>query len=196
MLPASARSPSEMSKMEKLVSLARAFHLTSPEQAHGRCFASSLALASLAAERGFAVELISWRVFGDPDFCDHWAVLVDGETVLDPTHVQVDGDARLVHKPGDYPSNYRHPRRYPAGLLVPLYDALGVAQAPRFPPGFMWRATIAMAGFDMRRALRNRKFGALRPALSGIGAALIRVALTRARDYLLRDILPHHMPVR
>ncbi len=142
------------------------FHLTTPQEAFGRCFAAALGIADSAYHHGIKVELVRWQVVGDRDFCDHWALVCGEGTVIDPTRVQVDGKTDLVQPMASYPRHYRNPRRYPAELLLPMFAQLAVEEEQRIPLRFMWGSGIALVRHDMRRAWQARQW---RAWSSGIG---------------------------
>ena len=103
----------------RVLALARPLRATTLGAASGRCLVLSLHLAErVQATLGIDVELVRWRVVGDPQFRDHWAVWLDAQTVLDLTRIQVDGQIRLAGPADAYPKHYVELRRYPAALLL------------------------------------------------------------------------------
>jgi hypothetical protein len=62
-------------------------------------------------------------VRGDPDFLEHWAVVLCKDQVVDLTRLQVDGRGGVVFALHDYPSNFVRRRVYPAHLFSPAYEA-------------------------------------------------------------------------
>jgi len=143
---------------QALLQVARPFHLTTRQEAFGRCFAAALGIADSAYRRGIEVELVRWQVIGDRDFCDHWVLACGENTVIDPTRVQVDGKTDLLQTMTSYPRHYRNPRRYPAELLLPIFAELAGAEAQYIPLRFMWGSGIALVRHDMRRAWQARQW--------------------------------------
>lgn len=151
---------------QRLVSLARAFHLLDADEAAGRCLSVAFDVAIEAKARlGLDLNLIRWRVVADPHYMDHWAILLDDGRVLDPTRVQVDGSRALVGPAGGYPQNFLEARVYPASLLIARYQRTPLRAEGRLNSGFMWRCALSMLSFDLRAAARDRDAG-------GAGAAI------------------------
>jgi hypothetical protein len=144
-------------ELHQLLQLADGFHIPDPREAYGRCFAATLGLADLADQHGYALQLIRWQVLGDPDFCDHWAVLFKEKIVIDLTRVQVDGKTEVTHGLGTYPANYCRPRCYSPDVLLPNFRRLTDSRLARLPFWFMWDCGVALARHDMRTALKSRK---------------------------------------
>jgi hypothetical protein len=104
----------------RLLKLARSLAVRDPRAASGLCLARSLEFAHVAASKGHTgLQLVRWRVQGDPQFLDHWAVWLDEDFVIDLTRAQVDGQTHIAGPAHAYPSNYTHSRHYPAELLLP-----------------------------------------------------------------------------
>jgi hypothetical protein len=108
--------------------------LARPGQANGLCLWSSLSFASYADREGFPVDLICWQRSND-DFSDHWAV-ISGDSVIDHTRAQVDGQTALYWQVDQYPAHYIKPRVYPALLFLPVFERLE-AGITNFPPAFL-----------------------------------------------------------
>ncbi len=103
----------------RLLALARPRALKTPQQASGHCLRTALEFVRLAHQKGHSgLQLVRWRLRGDPNHLDHWAVWVDTDLVIDLTAVQVDGRSRLAGPARDYPDNYTNRRCYPAALLL------------------------------------------------------------------------------
>jgi len=179
--------------------LARKFQILAADQAAGRCLSVSLEFA-LAARRqlGAEVQLVKWRVRDDPAYLDHWAVLLDNDTVVDLTHVQVDGSTKLVCRVTDYPSNYVNRCVYPAALLSAAYAARQAPHAARLSDGFLWTCGTRLLGHDLRASLRSlhggRAVAALREFatfLACFAFGVLTRALERRASRLLGRLRPH-----
>lgn len=86
----------------------------------GQCLSSSLELASRVHEAtGVRLQLLRWRVQGDPHYCDHWAVAWEKGHAIDLTRIQVDGKLNVLMPLADYPAHYGTCSRYPSELLLP-----------------------------------------------------------------------------
>lgn len=140
-----------------LIRKARRLRITKLADARGRCFALSLEVAALASRLGLDLQLIVWRVVGDPDFVEHWAVALDGSRVIDPTRVQVDGLTDLVCPIRSYPKNYVRPRVYPSALLLRGCDVSRSDTDGRFFAEFLWAARWRLFGYDVRRHFRLKR---------------------------------------
>lgn len=125
------------------LALAANHQMLTLELAEGRCFTASALLAHELSSSGVAVDLVRWRVVGDPRFRDHWAIRLDDEHTLDLTSVQFSAHAPLVMRLQDYPENFRRPRSYPAMQLLAGIDQAAARQDGRL--GF-----TAMAGVAVR----------------------------------------------
>ena len=172
--------------IQTFTSLARKFQILSKDEAAGRCLSVSLEFA-LAAQRQLDVdvELVKWRVKDDPDYVDHWAVLLDSDNVVDLTRVQVDGSTKMVCRIGDYPTNYVNRRVYPASLLGPAYPARRAPGAARLSNTFLWRCGTQLLRHDLAAALRGRDPRSARVALDEFTTFLTCFAissLTRALE--------------
>ena len=125
--------------------------LADPSEAAGRCFWSAMAFAWWAEDRGYQVEVIRWRVAGDPHFNDHWAVILAGSLVIDHTRAQVDGQTGIFWRITDYPRNYFAPRCYPASLLLANFKRQQHEADGQLPPAYMAAVTAVLAGYDAGR---------------------------------------------
>ena len=177
----------------QIVALAQTLNVTHAEAAAGRCLALSLELASEALrEHGLQLELVTWRVRGDPTYADHWAVQLDDDHVVDLTRVQVDGSTRLVSPLDDYPRHYVRRRVYPARLLLGAYGEPGAADGALLSPRFMWGCRMRLLRFDFGRAVRELNVvglaSALREAVAFLGCFGVACLLHRlhGREITLR----------
>jgi len=180
------------SEQELLLQAARRFHLTHYGDAFGRCFAHVLGVAQAAKRQGLAVELVRWDIIGDRDFYDHWAVSCGEDVVIDPTHVQVDGDSGLLQAVTSYPAHFKNLRRYPAALLLPLFDALDVGRCDHMPFRFMWQSGLALLRHDMRRACRERQWRKLMQGADQVLRFSCRMALGALQHNWIRLPLPQN----
>ena len=147
--PPAKRQPER--RRTALLQAATALRAHTVDEAFGRCLELSLNLAQAAHASGIEVELVLWSVTGDPHFLDHWAVRVDGQHVIDPTRVQVDGRIALLHAAADYPPNYVRMRRYPARLLLPLYASHPSGQDGKLSQSFLWSLRWRLFRYDLGR---------------------------------------------
>ena len=76
--------------LEKLIIEAKKVRATTIEQAHGTCLMMSLEFCQLAEQLNVPVELVMWPIKNEPVFCDHWAVRISRNQVIDLTRIQVD----------------------------------------------------------------------------------------------------------
>jgi hypothetical protein len=144
----------------RLLALARPMRACTLEAAHGRCLVLSLYLAERAqATLGVELELVRWRVRGDPHFRDHWAVWVNEQTVIDLTRVQVDGQTQLAGPAGAYPQNYVDMRRYPARLLlIDLHSEVHARPSGVLPCMHLRGFARRILMHDLRVAWAQRRF--------------------------------------
>jgi hypothetical protein len=156
-------------ELDCLQPIAKRFQIVQAAEAAGRCLSASLDLATqAAAQHGIAAQLVKWRVLGDLQYVDHWAVLRDEFTVFDLTRVQVDGSRKLVCSLDSYPANFTDQRVYPAGLLLGDYLAMGGAHETRLPTAFLWACGTKLLRFDLAQAWQHRE---LRFALATLDEA-------------------------
>lgn len=94
----------------------------SREEAEGQCFASSLELGLIAEDWGLTPSLVHWSIRNDRQYCEHWAVLMDDNVVIDLTRAQVDARPGNLFLLADYPASFGHPRIYPAAGILHLYQ--------------------------------------------------------------------------
>ncbi|MDO8931720.1 MAG: hypothetical protein Q7U97_04940 [Rhodocyclaceae bacterium] len=125
--------------------------LADPDEAAGRCFWAALRFAWVADDHGHQVEVIRWRLANDPDYNDHWAVILQGNQVIDHTRAQVDGQAGIFWRTSQYPANYFAPRRYPASLLLTHFQRQQHEADGQFGPGYMASVKARLAEFDAGR---------------------------------------------
>lgn len=138
-----------------LLRLAARHRLRSLVHARGRCFSASLDLALDAHKRGLAVTLLRWRVTGQDDFVDHWAVRFDPERALDLSSVQFDPAGRLLQPIRMYPAQFLDCREYPASLFLPTYARVALHRRGRLPLTFLSMVCTAMWRHDVGAALRR-----------------------------------------
>ena len=143
----------------RVLALARPLRATSLAVATGRCLVLSLQLAEHAqASLGIDLELVRWRVVGDPQFRDHWAVWLDDQTVVDPTRVQIDGRTQLAGPASAYPNNFIGLRRYPASLLLQdLQGATHTCPSGVFPCRHLRGFARRILRHDLQRAWSQRQ---------------------------------------
>jgi hypothetical protein len=171
----------------RLISCAQPFQITQADEASGRCLSAALDFA-LAAKQGHGIDvrLVKWHVAGDPNYVEHWAVLLDPGRVIDLTRVQVDGKRQLVHAIADYPCNYLECRIYPASLLMRTYAESVAPDDTRLPDRFLWACGTSLFGFDMAAAWRQRDAARAVAALRECRTFLVCFLLGRATRALER----------
>lgn len=154
-----------------------------PREVRGRCLDATLQLGREALRLGMAqrVEFVRWHVRNDPDFLEHWALVLDGDRVIDPTGAQVDGDSRAVRRMSEYPANYVSPRRYPVEGLVPVLGADEPAHGWRFSRRQIWSLHRWLFKHDARLAIGQRS---LRDMADACGA-VVRTAFMLLLDACL-----------
>ena len=100
-----------------LLRAADRFAVRSVEKAGGTCLSSSIEFIH-SLEEPTKLHLVRWKVRGDSDFCEHWAVGISKHEVIDITRVQVDGKTHVLHTIDSYPSNYSQLKRYPVSVVL------------------------------------------------------------------------------
>jgi hypothetical protein len=117
---------------KRLLRIAQALRARTPAQAKGFCYASTMEFSLAARQEGLHADVVVWSVRDDPDFLEHWAVLLGKDQVVDLTRQQVDGRNGVSFHVDDYPANFVRRRVYPAQLFLPGYEAqLSVMEGPR-----------------------------------------------------------------
>jgi hypothetical protein len=147
-----------ISYLPSLNLIAHRLQIVRASEAAGRCLTASLDFAVQAAtHHGIEVQLVKWRVVGDPHYVDHWAVLRDDQSVFDLTRIQVDKSRQLVCKLDSYPANYTDRRIYPAALVLGDYLAAGKPHEARLSTAFIWTCGTKLLRFDLEQAWRRRE---------------------------------------
>jgi hypothetical protein len=144
--------------LRKIESTARPLRMMRKDEAAGRCLSASLDLADQAQRKhGAALQLVKWRVVGDPDYVDHWAVLRSNDSVWDLTRVQVDGLRELVHGLGSYPANFQRQQVVPAALFLDAYRAATTHSiSSRLPSRFLWHCGVSLLRYGLEQAWQQR----------------------------------------
>lgn len=93
-----------------------------PVKAGGHCFSMSMAFARDACGYGMQPQLVRWDAIGDEEYRDHWAVLLDSETVIDFTRSQIDDTPGVIHRIDSYPATLSGLKTYPAEFLLGVFD--------------------------------------------------------------------------
>lgn len=141
----------------RILALARSLHATQVADAEGRCLALSLELAANARDQlGLDLQLVKWRVQGDPKYLDHWAVMLSDSEVLDLTRVQVDGRTSLLAPLDGYPMNYVERRHYRASVVLGGTPRPPAASHGRIHPRLLWSCAHRMMKHDLRKAWQDR----------------------------------------
>lgn len=169
-----------------LLRLAARHRQRSLVQARGRCFSASLDLALDAHKRGLAVTLLRWRVVGQDDFVDHWAVRFDDKQALDLSSVQFDPAGRLLQPIGLYPTQFVDRREYPASLFLPTYARVALHRRGRLPLTFLSSVCSAMWRHDLGIAWRRLSLREVAEVTLRYGARRLVLGIERWRRNLER----------
>jgi hypothetical protein len=183
---------------KRLLRIAQALRARTPAQAKGFCYASSMEFSLAARHEGLHANVVVWSVRGDPDFLEHWAVLLGKDQVVDLTRQQVDGRSGVSFHVDDYPSNFVRRRVYPAQLFLPGYEAkLSTLEGPRGQLSVgqlcQWRWLM------LRHDCRGNALTQL-PRIAHAGASLLKtlvlaslnasvLALRQRRDRLMHRLI-------
>ncbi|MGZ5817940.1 MAG: hypothetical protein ACXWJD_04255 [Burkholderiaceae bacterium] len=117
---------------------------------------SSLEFATAIAE-STDVKLVHWKVEKDPCFCEHWAISISEEEVIDLTRVQVDGSTEVLHLSANYPTNYKNKKEYPLSVAwATSQKFLGPPQIESLRPTTL-KIRYAMICHDLKCASHNSK---------------------------------------
>lgn len=145
-------------RTERILAIARPLQVGTADTSAGRCLAMSLELANRVHQKtGRYLPLVRWRVKGDPQYCEHWAVLLDEAHVIDLTRMQVDGQRRLVGPTADYPPHYVQRSTYPSSLLLPGFGSSEAKDRPgRLSGRFLWQSARRILGYDLRLAVETK----------------------------------------
>jgi hypothetical protein len=142
---------------KRLICAAECVAIQSAEDAAGMCFLTTMefVFASMIAS-SIELQLVRWEVVDDPDFCEHWAIALSGDEVIDLTRAQVDGNLKVLHRINSYPCGYQQMKRYPVRTI--LHDFLSAGghlndMSARSAIGIRW----AMFRFDLANALFLQK---------------------------------------
>ena len=183
-------------RLDELERYAIAKHARSVPESSGLCFHAALTLGQQARRLGLEekVAFVRWRVHDDVNFLEHWALVLDRETVLDMTAVQVDGNPHPLRRFESYPANYLRPRQYPAAIVLsvmkrPLLDA-----ERHFSRRLLWNLHRRLFRHDAAEALRRHSLPALVDAIDEVvrrgttlyGGFLLERAIGRMSRILIR----------
>ncbi|MET0209458.1 MAG: hypothetical protein ABW220_10480 [Burkholderiaceae bacterium] len=166
---------------QRLIALARPLRATRHDEAAGCCLARCLEIAVEARARlGLNVALVRWTIVDDAGHLDHWAVRLDGERVIDPTHLQVDGRSALVWRIASYPENFTQPAQYPAALLIEPYRASLAIDPSRLTQRFMRTCAWRLFRADLQRARQTRDARSAMRACANLSSRLRGALLSAA----------------
>jgi hypothetical protein len=190
---------SDSVRRQTLVRLAKRLQITDRQAAAGVCLSLSMELALWVRARcGADVRLVRWRVVGDPQYLDHWAVEFDADRVVDLTRVQVDGSRALICPVDGYPLNYTHRSSYPVSLFEDAYAASGGSSNERLADRFLWRCGVRRFGADLGAAYHGFDLRGLLAALGEFArfvehfaVGMLTRALARRAHELLRRASVH-----
>lgn len=121
-----------------------------PEHAGGFCFFISMQFARDACGYGMQPKLLMWDAV-DEAYVDHWAVLVDSETVVDFTRSQIDDAPGVIHRIDSSPPTLYNPRTYPAKMLLSVFDPQKPAEKSAIPAQVLRKIDFERAMFDANR---------------------------------------------
>jgi hypothetical protein len=164
-----------------------ASHFKSLPESSGLCFHATLALAQEARRMGLENEVafVRWRVHGDLNFLEHWALVLEDGTVLDMTAVQVDGNPHPLRRVAGYPRNYARPRQYPAAIVLGVMERHLRGADGHFSRVLLWHLHARLFRHDAASAWRDRS----PVALAGAVDEITRRAATLCLGYLLERAL-------
>jgi len=188
------RADHRLEPMEELEQYSLSQCLRSAHEARGVCLWASVELAAKADVLGLTeqVQLLRWRLKGDPEFVEHWALKVSASDVLDLTAVQVDGNPTPWRSIDSYPHHFGKPSQYPIHLVLPY--ARADMEDGRIARHELWRLHRALAKYELRIAINRRTF--FDAAFVGLGflgettrlglSHLLKVAIARLSKMLRR----------
>ncbi len=170
-------------QLGELKRYAIAQHYRSVSESSGLCLHAALTLGQAACRMGLegGVAFVRWRVHGDLDFLEHWALVLEGGTVLDMTAVQVDGNPDPLRRLDSYPANYARPRQYPVGVVLEVMEPPLREAERQFSRRLLWRLHARLFRYDAAKALRERSAWALLGAIDEV----LRRGMTLCVGYLL-----------
>ena len=159
---------------QSLLRFALKNRIRSSVAARGVCLDATIHLARHCRRLGLDTQstALHWRVPGDSQFREHWALGVGNGLALDLTAVQVDGNSRPLRKIGDYPAHFGQPSSYPLDLILRAPESAGHTAALRLPVKFILRLQYDMAMYDLRhgKALQALTRFLQTPVMVAIGA--------------------------
>lgn len=181
--------------MNKLISSAKRMRARTIEQAQGTCLTMSLDLCILAAEYDIPVQLVMWPLKNEPVFCDHWAVKINDNQVLDLTRIQVDSkrSSEVIFSIDDYPDNYLTPRFYSTAPLIQEYTIFKDTHNEQLPPELIKNLRILMLKQDLNSINHFKNFSGIASALKSyfkfrlyFYLAQLTERMHRRRDEIIR----------
>ena len=197
-LPGHVRSVEPAPAWCTLIRFAEAKKHVSAEACEGLCFHEAIVLARYASQLGLAdrVRFLCWDVRGDAKYRQHWALLLDDRSVLDPTGVQVDGSNRLIRAQSEYPGTYLPVGKYPVSTIVGVIDTRVIIANERYPKTVLWRVFRSMARHDIRAALAQHHIVICassiaclcRQGIVLVATHLLGIALARLHRILQRSL--------
>ena len=157
-------------QLDELERYAIAEHCRSVPESSGLCFHAALTLGQEARRLGLEeqVAFVRWRVLQDVNFLEHWALVLEGGTVLDMTAVQVDGNPHPLRRLESYPANYLRPRRYPAAVVLAAMERPVLDEDRNFSRRLLWTLHKRLFRHDAAMAVRSRSALALLDAVDEV----------------------------
>ena len=170
-------------QLEELKRYAIAQRCRSVSESSGLCLHAALTLGQAARRMGLEdkVAFVRWRVHRDVNFLEHWALVVEGGTVLDMTAVQVDGNPDPLRRLDGYPANYLRPSQYPVAVVLDVMERPLLDAERHFSRRLLWNLHGRLFRHDVAKAWRERSV----LALFGAADEVARRGMTLGGGYLL-----------
>ena len=152
----------------RLVQAADRVAIRPAEEAAGKCFLSTMEfIFTYAVANSIELQVAKWKVFDDLDFCEHWAIVISKEEVIDLTRAQVDGNTNVLHRIDSYPYNYCQMKLYPASIVMRECQFAG-GSLNAMSAMVSIKTRWAMFRFDLANAPHYRKPAALAKGIPDI----------------------------
>jgi len=150
-------------KYSKLIALAKKMRATSITEANGTCLVSSLEFCIIANKLNIPATLVMWHVKRDPTYCDHWAVSIEQNQIIDLTRIQIDSKltSNVVFSLNNYPDNFSKPRFYETALLLDEYLNFKEIYSDQLPPLLIRNLRYLMLKQDLSNANKVANFSSM-----------------------------------
>lgn len=172
--------------------------LTCPETAAGLCMHVSFQLSRQAEILGLAdkIRFVRWRIKGDPQFFEHWAIMLDDKTILDMSAVQFDSSMKCIRSINDYPKHFGSPKTYSHAELAILINNIKFKPELRYSIKFLLSLHAKLILIDLKKSLNEKNQIRLIHTLSSctkeavaISAHCLKRKLTRRKSTLMRRLI-------